>query len=310
MTNLLVVILHDTDRLGALLDAWDEVGVPGVTIFSSIGGYQARGWLQKLGLGSLAQIFDSNGVDQRTLMSLIDNDQLLEKAISTADHIVKGFDSPRSGILFTLPVGKILGLQKWGSKTDIKRKEEISSPNDTDKGKQNLIEWLRVTTGIEPQKKYGAIQVAKVLEIFDLNPAIVKTNDSINEVLLEYQSHSSVPIICVINSEHHLVGIINFHTLVDAVLAPYFPDEYLNNPKDYETLLQFSELNGNLRARDLQVEPICINKSASLSEALHEMRKHGVDGLTVVDDHYHIAGYINMMSIISSCVDLAGGTPS
>ena len=123
MANLLVVILHDTDRLGALLDAWDEVGVPGVTIFSSIGGYQARSWLQKLGLGGLAQIFDSNEVDQRTLLSLIDNDQLLEKAISTADHIVKGFDRPKSGILFTLPVGKILGLQKWGSKKDTNRKD-------------------------------------------------------------------------------------------------------------------------------------------------------------------------------------------
>lgn len=309
MANLLVVILHDTDRLGALLDAWNEVGVPGVTIFSSIGGYQARGWLQKLGLGSLAQIFDSNEVDQRTLMSLIDNDQLLDKAISTADHIVKGFDRPRSGILFTLPVGKILGLQKWGSKVDSRHKEKKSPPDDTDKGKQNLIEWLRVTTGIKPQKKYGAIQVAKVLERHDLKPAVVTTNALINEVLIEYQSHSSIPIICVINSEHHLVGIINFRTLVDAVLAPYFPDEYLNNPKDYETLLRFSEQNGKLRAGDLQIEPLCVNKSDTLIQALHVMRKHGVDGITVVDDHYHIAGYVNMMSIISSCVDLADGMP-
>lgn len=309
MANLLVVILHDTDRLGALLDAWDEIGVPGVTIFSSIGGYQARGWLQKLGLGGLAQIFDSNEVDQRTLMSLIDNDQLLDKAISTADHIVKGFDRPKSGILFTLPVGKILGLQKWGRKKEAMRKEKIIPADNIDKGKQNLIEWLRVTTGIEPQKKYGTIQVGNVLAIYDLQPAVAQINDSLYEILLNYQNHTSIPIICVINSEHHLVGMINIHTLVDAVLAPYFPDEYLNNPKDYETLLKYSEQNGKLTAGDLLLEPICVNKSDSLYHALHEMRKHGVNGITVVDDHYHIAGYVSMMSIISSCIDLAEGKP-
>ena len=47
MTYMLVVILHDLTRLPALLAAWKRVGVPGVTIMDSLGGYQAENWLNK-----------------------------------------------------------------------------------------------------------------------------------------------------------------------------------------------------------------------------------------------------------------------
>ncbi len=50
MTNyMLVVISLDLKRLPALLAAWKRIGVPGVTLTNSVGGYQAVNWLERSG---------------------------------------------------------------------------------------------------------------------------------------------------------------------------------------------------------------------------------------------------------------------
>ena len=111
MTNLLMVILHDLTYMPEILEAWKKIGVPGVTILHSVGGFQATELMRRRGLSSFLKMFEEVRSSQRTLFSLIDDPGLLEQAISEADRIVKGFDSPQSGILFTMPIGQVLGLQ-------------------------------------------------------------------------------------------------------------------------------------------------------------------------------------------------------
>ena len=110
-TYMLIVILHDLERLPAVLEAWKSIGVPGVTLTKSVGGYQAESWLDRIGLG---RIFEHEEAQQRVLISVIPNEDLLERAISEADEIVGGFDRPDSGILFAVPVSHALGIQKRG----------------------------------------------------------------------------------------------------------------------------------------------------------------------------------------------------
>ena len=119
MLTMLVVILHEVEYLPQLLGAWREIGVSGVTILESMGGFQAEALATRGGLGGFLTLFDSTKSGQRTLFSLIDDPDLLERAIAEADRVVKGFDRPHSGILFTIPLDRSLGLKKW-SKTSEK----------------------------------------------------------------------------------------------------------------------------------------------------------------------------------------------
>jgi len=136
MTTLLMVILHDLTYMPEILDAWKRIGVPGVTILHSIGGFQASELVRKSGLGGFLKMFEEVRSSQRTLFSLIDDQALLEQAISEADRVVKGFDRPRSGILFTLPIGQVLGLQKWHLEDEF-QEDELEIIDNGDQSKLN-----------------------------------------------------------------------------------------------------------------------------------------------------------------------------
>ncbi len=137
-----MVILHDLTYMPEILESWKEIGVPGVTILHSIGGFQASELVRKSGLGGFLKMFEEVRSPQRTLFSLIDDQAMLEQAISEADRVVKGFDRPRSGILFTLPIGQVLGLQKW-HKGEGSREAELDIQENDEQSKSNLLDWLK-----------------------------------------------------------------------------------------------------------------------------------------------------------------------
>jgi len=138
--TLLIIILHDADHLPELLKAWRRVGVPGATILPSAGGHDTEKHAGRGGLGQFLNLFDQGKSPQRTVISVIDDPDILEVAIAEADRVVKGFDSPKSGILFTLSLGQVLGLQKWGqSQRDEKTKDELDSE---EKNVTRLLQWF------------------------------------------------------------------------------------------------------------------------------------------------------------------------
>jgi hypothetical protein len=99
MPHLLVVILDDLERMPELLEEWQKIGVPGVTILESVGGYRVSTWLSRVGLGALDHLFEAEEVRRRTLLVAVKDDELLARAIAEAERVVGGFDRPHSGLL-------------------------------------------------------------------------------------------------------------------------------------------------------------------------------------------------------------------
>ena len=165
MTYMLIVILHDLSRLPTLLDAWKRVGVPGATILHSVGGDQAENWLNKIGLGGIGRFFEHEDTHQRTIISVISDEILLEKAISEADQVVEGFDRPHSGILFALPVSHALGIRKRGYSLPIP-----SAVNDAQ---------------VDSQQIDQKITVAEIVKMMDLLPVKVQADAPLRQVVEE-----------------------------------------------------------------------------------------------------------------------------
>ena len=115
MPHLLVVILDDLERLPDMLQAWQAIGVPGVTMLESVGGYRASTWLSQVGLGALDRLFEADEVRRRTLLVAIEEDELLERAIAEAERVMGGFDRRDSGVLLALPrrVSKRAGVEMF-----------------------------------------------------------------------------------------------------------------------------------------------------------------------------------------------------
>lgn len=283
MIHLLVVILEDLSKLPDLMKAWKRIGVPGTTILQSMGGFRAESWLMRLGLGGISRLVDQTEVRQRTLLSLIEGEDLLELAIAEADEVVGGFDRPHSGILFTVPVGRTLGLRKWVQKV------EESDHASEERGFDALK--LRLTT-----------PVSEIMDVLSLEPAVVSPEASLQEVVAELLSHPNVQVVCVQNEAKHLVGLIDITKLSNALFQEVFPEEFLGELTDLEEVLQFADRTKFHQAADIMQDPVYVRLQDNIQKAFHIIHQRGLPGLPVVDEQYHIIGYINLLELMAVCL--------
>jgi hypothetical protein len=307
MTHLLMVILHDLTYIPELLDAWKEIGVPGVTILNSVGGFHASEIMRRRGLGSFLNMFEEARSDQRTLFSLIDDTDLLEQAISEADRIVKGFDSPQSGILFTMPISQVLGLQKWGSDKPQDRLDESESEPE-DQSISNLLQWLED----DIDSKYGegaridwsekrAIKISEITSRSNQVPILVRMDQELQEVLGAFTNNPDACLACVVNKEKRLMGIINTQSLAEMMFLPVMPEEYIVDPQGYEQALKYADPSKIQVAAEIMSDPLFIHPDDRLEEAFHIMKEHNLPGLPVVDKYYHITGFVSLLDLMNAC---------
>ena len=130
--TLLIIILHDADHLPALLEAWHRVGVPGATILPSAGGHETEKFARKGGLSQFLNLFDQGKSPQRTVLSVIDDPEILEVAIAEADRVVKGFSAPKA-----VSSSPCLWEKSLGFKNGV-------SPKETQTQKKYLIQRKKV----------------------------------------------------------------------------------------------------------------------------------------------------------------------
>lgn len=304
--TLLVVILHDANCLPELLKAWRRIGVPGSTILPSAGSFVAESWVKRSGLTSFLSLFDQSKLQQRTLISLIDDPEILESAIAEADRVVKGFDHPHSGILFTMPVGGVLGLQKW----DEVLKEDKPSPElETEHSAQSrLLQWFEE----DVKERYGEdalldwskqknIPLTEIIPHISLQPSIVQVDTSLFDVVSQLQANPGMPAACVVNKEERLVGVIPLKGLADVMMAPVMPEAYIHDSEGYEMALKFADVNQLPVAAAIMIDPVYMIESETLEQTYQRMREFNLSGLPVVDKLYRVKGFITMLGLMAVC---------
>ena len=304
--TLLVVILHNANLLPDLLKAWRKINVPGSTILLSAGSYMAEHLVKRSGLSSLLSVFDQNILQQRLLLSIIDDPETLELAIAEADRVVKGFDSPNSGILFTMPVGQILGLQKWISKPKDERKEIEQEPQDQ-RGSR-LMAWFEE----DVKARYGEdalidwskprlTPVADIIHLLGIQPTTVRVDTSLFEVVNQLQSNPGMPAACVVNKEDRLVGVIPLKNLAEVMMAPVMPEAYIHDPEGYDKALKYADVQHLPIAATIMIDPIFVMDSDTLEETYQRMKDNNLSGLPVVDKLYRVKGFITMIGLMAVC---------
>ncbi|NJN43271.1 MAG: hypothetical protein HC806_00040 [Anaerolineae bacterium] len=115
MYYMIFFVLDDADRTEEILEAWNEVGIPGATVLESTG----MGRLINAGLRddtplmpSLRDFFRSGGSHNRTLFSIIEDKIKISEILKATEAIVGELSKPNTGVLFVLPVAEAYGLAK------------------------------------------------------------------------------------------------------------------------------------------------------------------------------------------------------
>ncbi len=113
MTQLVVLIVDDPGDCPSILEAWEAIGVTGVTILESsgLGRYKRAGMRDDLPLmPSLRDLFESKEIPHRTLLSVVDDEAQVDDMVRIAEGIIGDFEEGHTGFMFVLPVSRVYGL--------------------------------------------------------------------------------------------------------------------------------------------------------------------------------------------------------
>ncbi len=114
MAHLVVFVLDNLEQYSAILEAWEEAGAPGVTILESTGLRRLRGAMRDdlPLLPSLRDVLASQELRHRTLFTVVADEALVERIVAATEQVVGDFSQHRTGLLFVVPVTRVLGLEK------------------------------------------------------------------------------------------------------------------------------------------------------------------------------------------------------
>ena len=283
MSNLLLVILNDTSILPDLLRVWREIGVPGTTILQSAGGHASHNWLSRVGLGAINKLFETKEVETRTLMAVFDDENLLAQAIAEAERIVGGFDRPNSGVVLVLPVSQTLGVYKASPKPP----QEVSPPS-------LRSDWsvLRDTL------------VESVDSLWSLESTIVTAETKLEDVARAMLAHPRVHLASVVAEDGRLIGLLKLDALADNLFFHILPEEFLGEITDLEKLMDYADKTRMLTAQDAMTPPVWVKRGDTVAEAFKRMHDNKLPGLPIVNDLYHVVGYINLLELLSLCIQM------
>lgn len=115
MAYLVVCIVDNPDHCPPILEAWEKIGIYGVTILESTG----LGRLRRAGLRddlplmpSLRDLFEGGEVHHRTLFSVVEEQSMVDQMVDVVHQILGNLDRGRTGFLFVVPVLQVYGLGK------------------------------------------------------------------------------------------------------------------------------------------------------------------------------------------------------
>src|SRR3970040_375267 len=113
---LVLFVLNDAERLGDILNAWEKVGVPGITILHSSGLGRARQqsgiWDDLPLMPSLQSLLEHEELFSRTLFTVVKEEGMVDKLVSVTQDVIGDLNLPGTGLLAVLPVSRVYGLAK------------------------------------------------------------------------------------------------------------------------------------------------------------------------------------------------------
>ena len=111
--NVLFVVLNKTEYLDDVLEAFVDIGITGATIIDSQGMGSAMTDINSTEIpfyGLLKNMLEDSRPYNKTIFTVINDDELLDQAVKKVKEIVGDIYKPGVGIMFTVPVGNAYGF--------------------------------------------------------------------------------------------------------------------------------------------------------------------------------------------------------
>lgn len=118
MFYMVMLVLHDVERLNQVLLAWEAVGVSGITVIPTTGiGRIREKFALREDIPLIPQLDDLLVVPHeellnRTIFSIVENEQLVDRLIEVTEQVLGDMYQPRTGIITAIPLARVHGLNR------------------------------------------------------------------------------------------------------------------------------------------------------------------------------------------------------
>jgi hypothetical protein len=112
MMYMVLLVLDDPERLDEILDAWEAIGVSGVTIVDSTG-INRRRLAKQVGTTFMAGINRLMSGDQEshyTLLTIVNGEPIIQECQEAVEKIVGDLNKPNTGVLAAWPLTFVKGV--------------------------------------------------------------------------------------------------------------------------------------------------------------------------------------------------------
>ena len=109
--KLLVFILNKEESLEEVMEAYVEAGIGGATILDSEGMGRFLAYEVPL-FADFKEFMKGNKPYNKTILSLIKNEDAIDRLLPLIEESVGSLDDPGTGIMFTVPVDWCVGLKR------------------------------------------------------------------------------------------------------------------------------------------------------------------------------------------------------
>lgn len=112
MYALVVLVLARVEMLQDVLQAWQDAGAPDATVIESTGLARISRLFGRDDVPlfpSLADLSEGGQSVHHTIFSVVDSDSLIDSLINATQAVVGDLSQPDRGILFVLPVVRVVG---------------------------------------------------------------------------------------------------------------------------------------------------------------------------------------------------------
>jgi len=116
--HMVMFVLNNPDLLDEVLDAWDAIGVSGVTIIDSTGINRRRA-ARMVGapfMAGINRLLTSEQENHHTLFTIVKGEAIVQECIRAAEGVVGSLNEPNTGVLATWPLSLVAGVPEQGRK--------------------------------------------------------------------------------------------------------------------------------------------------------------------------------------------------
>lgn len=112
---VLFLVLNRTEYLDNILTEFVNINIKGATILDSQG--MASALISHCHddipvIGSLRNFIDNCRPYNKTIFTVLEDDEMVEKAVEAINKVVEDLSKPGIGFMFTVPVGRVYGIPK------------------------------------------------------------------------------------------------------------------------------------------------------------------------------------------------------